>query len=167
MSLIRFLVSLVSSGLCHGLRNRYSLILSAMPDNVIIFVFYFRGQVTAATFLFRGNRNNDNDIEVPIMTSPLQEQLDESKMFNINYWSDITAWNKNITVTKVQDTCSKHKVTLFCMTKKYINVYKVLAIVLMLSWIMARTYLHARWLCFWIAFFGRNGLNDFHDFWHP
>ena len=26
---------------------------------------------------------------------------------------------------------------------------------------MARTYLHARWLCFWMAFFGRN---DFHDF---
>ena len=138
-----------------------------MPDNVVIVVFYVRGQVTAATFLFRGNRNNDNDIEVPIMTSPLQEQLDEGKMFNTNYWSDVTAWNKNITVTKVQDTCSKHQVTLFCMTKKYINVYNVLAIGLMLSWIMARTYLHARWLCFWIAFFGKNGLTDFYDFWHP
>ena len=115
-----------------------------MPDIVVIVVFYVRAQVTAATFLFRGNRNNDHDTELPIMTSPLQEQLDEGKVFNINYWSDVTAWNKNITVTKVQDTCSKHKVTLFSMTKKYINVYKVLAIVLMLSWIMARTYLHAR-----------------------
>ena len=87
MYLVRFLVSLVSSGLCHGLRSRYSLILSAMPDNVVIVVFYVRGQVTAATFLFRGNRNNDNDTEVhvPIMTSPLAEQLDEGKMFNINY----------------------------------------------------------------------------------
>ena len=85
MYLVRFLVSLVSSGLCHGLRSRYSLILSAMPDNVVIVVFYVRAQVTAATFLFRGNRNIDNDIEVPIMTSPLAEQLDEGKMFNINY----------------------------------------------------------------------------------
>ena len=88
MYLVRFLVSLVSSGLCHGLRSRYSLILSATPDNVVIVVFYVRGHVTAATFLFRGNRNNDNDIldiEVPIMTSPLAEQLDEGKMFNINY----------------------------------------------------------------------------------
>ena len=32
---------------------------------------------------------------------------------------------------------------------------------------VARTYLYARWLCFWIAFFGRNDLTDFHDFWHP
>ena len=85
MYLVRFLVRLVSSGLCHGLRSRYSLILSAMPDNVVIVVFYVRGQVTAATFLFRGNRNNDHDTELPIMTSPLQEQLDEGKMFNINY----------------------------------------------------------------------------------
>ena len=23
------------------------------------------------------------------------------------------------------------------------------------------------WLCFWIAFFGRNDLTDFYDFWHP
>ena len=32
---------------------------------------------------------------------------------------------------------------------------------------VARTYLHARWLCFCMAFFGRNNLTDFHDFYHP
>ena len=32
---------------------------------------------------------------------------------------------------------------------------------------VARTYLLARWLCFLIAFFGRNDLTDFYDFWHP
>ena len=32
---------------------------------------------------------------------------------------------------------------------------------------VARTYLYARWLYFWIAIFGRNDLTDFHDFWHP
>ena len=32
---------------------------------------------------------------------------------------------------------------------------------------VARAYLFARWLCFWIAFFGRNSLTDFYDFWHP
>ena len=32
---------------------------------------------------------------------------------------------------------------------------------------VARTYLYACWLCFWIAFFGRKDLTDFYDFWHP
>ena len=32
---------------------------------------------------------------------------------------------------------------------------------------VARTYLYARRLCFWIAFFGRNDLTDFYEFWHP
>ena len=32
---------------------------------------------------------------------------------------------------------------------------------------VARTYLTARRLCSWIAFFDRNDLTDFHDFWHP
>ena len=32
---------------------------------------------------------------------------------------------------------------------------------------VARTYLFARWLFFWIGFFGRNDLTDFYDFWHP
>ena len=31
---------------------------------------------------------------------------------------------------------------------------------------VARTYLFGRWLCFWIAFFGRNDLTYFYDFWH-
>ena len=31
---------------------------------------------------------------------------------------------------------------------------------------VARTYLYTRWLCFSVAFFGRNDLTDFHDFWH-
>ena len=30
-----------------------------------------------------------------------------------------------------------------------------------------RTYIFARWLCFCIAFFGKNDLTDFHDFYHP
>ena len=32
---------------------------------------------------------------------------------------------------------------------------------------VARTYLFARRLCFWITFSGRNDLTDFHDLWHP
>ena len=32
---------------------------------------------------------------------------------------------------------------------------------------VARAYLHARWLCFCMAFFGRNDSTDFHDFCHP
>ena len=32
---------------------------------------------------------------------------------------------------------------------------------------VARTYLYVRWLCFRIAFFGRSGITDFYDFWHP
>ena len=32
---------------------------------------------------------------------------------------------------------------------------------------VARTYLYARWLCFWITFFGGNDLTAFCDFWHP
>ena len=32
---------------------------------------------------------------------------------------------------------------------------------------VARTYLYARYLCFLIAFFGRDNLTDFYDFWHP
>ena len=43
---------------------------------------------------------------------------------------------------------------LFCLvlTKLFFN-FKV-----------ARTYLYARWLCFWIAFFGRKDLTVFYDF---
>ena len=32
---------------------------------------------------------------------------------------------------------------------------------------VARTYLYASWLCFRMAFFGRNDLSDFYDFKHP
>lgn len=32
---------------------------------------------------------------------------------------------------------------------------------------VARTCLYACWICFWIAFFSRNDLTDFYDFWHP
>ena len=28
---------------------------------------------------------------------------------------------------------------------------------------VTRTYLYSRWLCFWVAFFGRNSLTDFHN----
>ena len=28
-------------------------------------------------------------------------------------------------------------------------------------------YVRVAWLCFWIAFVGRNDLTDFYDFWHP
>ena len=32
---------------------------------------------------------------------------------------------------------------------------------------VAQTCLYALWLCFLMAFFGRNGLIDSHDFWQP
>ena len=32
---------------------------------------------------------------------------------------------------------------------------------------VAQTDLFARWLCFWIGFFGRHDLTDFYDLWHP
>ena len=42
---------------------------------------------------------------------------------------------------------------LFCLVlKKLFFNFKV-----------ARTYLYARWLCFWIAFFGRKDLTDFYE----
>ena len=39
-----------------------------------------------------------------------------------------------------------------------------ISLVSQMNFEVARTYLYARWLCFWTAFFGREDLTDFYDF---